>query len=68
MHGMSPAEWRRAAYGLGRPSRYDRLARERARLERAQEDSVKRWVAETIEKAEREGRRALPFRDSDLSD
>jgi AraC-like DNA-binding protein len=68
VHGMSPAEWRRAAYGLGRPSRYDRLARERARLNRAQEDNVKRWVAETIEKAEREGSRALPFRASDLND
>jgi hypothetical protein len=29
---------------------------------------VKRWVAEAIEKAEREGRRALPFRASDLND
>jgi AraC family transcriptional regulator, regulatory protein of adaptative response / methylphosphotriester-DNA alkyltransferase methyltransferase len=68
VHGVPPARWRRNTYGLGRPSKHDRFAREHARRQRAQEDSVKRWVAETIERAEREGRRALPFRHSDLSD
>jgi hypothetical protein len=68
VHGVPPARWRRNTYGLGRPGKHDRFAREHARRQRAQEDSVKRWVAETIERAEREGRRALPFRHSGLSD
>ena len=68
IHDMSPAEWRRATYGLGRPRRWDRLEQEAAEHERATQEHLRRWVAERLEAADREGRAALPFNEGDLRD
>jgi AraC family transcriptional regulator of adaptative response / methylphosphotriester-DNA alkyltransferase methyltransferase len=68
VHDMSPAEWRRATYGLGRPSRWDRFEQEAAEHERAAQEHLRRWVAERLEAADREGRAAVPFSEGDLRD
>jgi hypothetical protein len=65
VHGVSPGAWRRSVHGFGRPTAYARSRRERAEMERSFEEEVERWAAETVETAERDGRAAWPFQDSD---
>jgi AraC family transcriptional regulator of adaptative response / methylphosphotriester-DNA alkyltransferase methyltransferase len=58
--GMSPAEWRREVYGLGRPDPWRLPSRAPAEPDSYVEESPRSWAEEVLAEAERAGRTAWP--------